>query len=107
MNHSATLTQATNVILSDVLPENTTLMDATLPYTLDGTTVRWEFTSMEPVESLVVNMVVNVPESFAGIILNDRYQVASDQVSPSVRGSSVATEVILRYKIHFPWITRH
>jgi hypothetical protein len=52
-------------------------------------------------------MVVKVPESFTGVILNDSYQVASDQVAPPVWGSSVATEVILRYKIHFPWITRH
>ncbi len=107
VNHSATLTQTTNVVLSDVVPANTTLLNATAPYTFDGTTVWWEFTSMEPVESLVVNMVVKVPESFTGVIINDSYQVASDQVSTPVRGSAVATEVILRYKIHLPWITRH
>jgi uncharacterized repeat protein (TIGR01451 family) len=107
VNHSATLSSTANVILSDVLPENTTFLDATAPYTFDGTTVWWEFTSMEPVESLVVNMVVEVSESFTGVILNDSYQVASDQVSPPVRGSPVETEVVRRYKIHFPWITRH
>jgi serine protease AprX len=107
VNHSSALSQTTNVILTDVVPANTTLLNATAPYTFDGTNVWWEFTSMEPVESQVVKMTVKVPESFTGVILNDSYQVASDQVAPPVWGSSVATEVILRYKIHFPWITRH
>ena len=102
VNHSSALSQTTNVILTDVVPANTTLLNATSPYIFDGTTVRWEFTSMEPVESLSVEMVVEVPKSFTGVILNNGYQVVSDEVTVPVEGAPVETEVL--FPVYLPWI---
>jgi serine protease AprX len=100
--HSAPLSPTTNVVLTDLLPENTTFLDATSPYSFDGTMVRWEFPSMEPFESRTVTLSVRVAESITGTILNDHYQVVSDEVATPVEGDPVETEVYL--PVYLPWI---
>jgi uncharacterized repeat protein (TIGR01451 family) len=105
LGHSAVQSPATDITLSDVLPENTTFIDATGPYTFDGSTVRWEFANMEPVGSRVVEMKVQVAESFLGTIVNDRYQVESAEVTSPVKGDPVLTEVIPSYQIHIPLVS--
>lgn len=102
VTHSATLFPTTNVVLTDLLPENTTFLYATSPYSFDGTTVRWEFASIEPDESRTVTLSVEVEEGFMGTILNDHYQVVSDEVVIPVEGDPVETEVYL--PMYLPWI---
>jgi uncharacterized repeat protein (TIGR01451 family) len=105
VGHSAVQSPATDILLSDVLPENTIFIDATGPYTFDGSTVRWEFAKMEPVDSRVVKMKVQAAESFLGTIINERYQVESAEVTSPVIGDPVLTEVIPLYQIHIPIVS--
>jgi uncharacterized repeat protein (TIGR01451 family) len=104
VGHSAVGTSATDIVLTDVLPENTTFLDATQPYSFDGSTVRWEFENLEPVDSRVVEMTVRVPINYNGIITNENYQVESAEVTPPVAGEPVRVEVFPRYQFHLPWI---
>jgi len=105
VGHSAVQSPATDITLSDVLPENTIFIDATGPYTFDGSTVRWEFANMEPVDSRIVEMKVQAAEPFLGTIVNDRYQVESAEVTSPVIGDPVLTEVIPLYQFHIPLVS--
>jgi uncharacterized repeat protein (TIGR01451 family) len=104
VGHSAVESPANDIVLMDVLPENTTFLNATQPYSFDGTTVRWEFEHLEPVDSRTVEMTVRVPLDFFGIITNGDYQVVSAEVTPPVEGEPVLVEVLPRYQLLIPWI---
>jgi uncharacterized repeat protein (TIGR01451 family) len=104
VGHSAVESPATDIVLTDVLPENTTFLNATQPYSFDGTTVGWEFEHLEPVDSRIVEMTVRVPLDFFGIITNGDYQVVSAEVTPPVEGEPVLVEVLPRYQLLIPWI---
>jgi uncharacterized repeat protein (TIGR01451 family) len=104
VGHSAVESLANDIVLMDVLPENTTFLNATQPYSFDGTTVRWEFEHLKPVDSRTVEMTVRVPLDFFGIITNGDYQVVSAEVTPPVEGEPVLVEVLPRYQLLFPWI---
>jgi hypothetical protein len=82
------------VLLEDALPENTLFIGATEPYTFDGSTVRWEFSSLAPFESAAVQLTVQVQPDFVGGISNDQYQVSSAEVIDPVVGDPVITQVI-------------
>ena len=105
LGHSAVTSTATDVVLSDQIPENTTFVDATGSYTFDGTTVLWEFASLDPVDTRVVEMTVKAEAGFSGTISNDAYQVSSTEVMTPVVGEPVSVEVIPRYHYHLPWVT--
>jgi serine protease AprX len=104
VNHSAVNSTASEVVLSDALPENTIFLNATQPYSFDGMTVRWEFAGLDPVDSRVVEMRVQVPAEFSGTITNDTYQVESAEVTQPVPGEPVSVEVTPRFRFHLPWI---
>jgi uncharacterized repeat protein (TIGR01451 family) len=90
LGHSAVTSTATDVVLSDQIPENTTFVDATGSYTFDGTTVLWEFASLDPVDTRVVEMTVKAEAGFSGTISNDAYQVSSTEVMTPVVGEPVS-----------------
>jgi uncharacterized repeat protein (TIGR01451 family) len=102
--HSAVSADANQVVLSDLLPENTVFVDATPPYSFDGSKVQWEFENLGIVDSRVVEFTVKVPESFFGEILNSEYQVSSEEVMPPIQGDPVVIKVIAPYQIYLPWI---
>lgn len=100
VDHLAALGATSQVLLEDTLPENTEFVDATGPYTYDGfATVRWEFSSLAPLESAVVQFTVRVQPDFVGEIANDRYQVSSAEVIVPVPGEPVITQVIRTYGV--------
>lgn len=100
VDHLAALDATSQVLLEDTLPENTEFIGATGPYTYDGfTTVRWEFSSLAPLESAVVQLTVRVQPDFIGEIANDRYQVSSAEVIVPVPGDPVVTQVIRTYGV--------
>lgn len=105
LGHSAVNSTATDVILVDQVPQNTTFVDASGPYTFDGTAVRWDFANLTPVDSRVVELTVQPVTGFSGLIENDAYQVSSNEVPIPVVGEPVLVEVIPRYRYHLPWVT--
>lgn len=104
VEHSAVSAGTNQVILTDPLPENTVFLDATEPYTFDGSIVQWEFESMGIVDSRVVEFTVKVPETFFGEIRNSGYYISSDEVSTPVLGEPVVIEVIPPFQVYLPWI---
>lgn len=79
IDHFHPLNPTTNVVVTDVVPSGTSFITATLPYTQTGSEIRWEFASMGPTDSEVVNLVVKVSDGMTGLIVNDQYGVMSDQ----------------------------
>jgi uncharacterized repeat protein (TIGR01451 family) len=82
----------TNIVLTDTLPDGTTFISASLPYTHTGDIIRWDFTSLEPMGTRSVVLVVKSDFTAFGAIKNSDYAVSSDQVA-QVRGEPVTTQL--------------
>ncbi|MCI0520078.1 MAG: S8 family serine peptidase, partial [Chloroflexi bacterium] len=93
VNHQHPSLATNNVILTDTLPAGTTLISATLPYTLNGDVVRWDFASMSPNETRNVWLAVQAPNTPGGSLENADYGVRSDEVA-IVTGALVSTPII-------------
>jgi uncharacterized repeat protein (TIGR01451 family) len=89
--HPVTVTH--NVVLTDVLPANTTFITATLPYTLDGDTIHWEATELAGGQTWQVTLVVGTEISATGTITNQVYGVRSDEIT-AVFGPPVPTDIV-------------
>jgi serine protease AprX len=88
------LAAATGLVLTDVVPANTTFVTATLPHTLNGNTVQWDAASLTGAGTWTVELVVQVNENASGTVENTDYAVYSDQVS-LVNGAIVSTDVVV------------
>ena len=99
VDHLTAAGDTNQVILDDTIPENTQFIGATAPYTIDGTTVRWEFSRLAPFESASVQLIVQVQPDFIGEIKNDQYQVSSAEVIVPVTGDPVVTQVSSPYGV--------
>jgi serine protease AprX len=102
LGHTAVNASATNVMVADQIPENSTFVNATGSYTVDGTTIRWDFASLHPVDSRVVELTIQAEDGFIGNLSNDTYQVSSTEVTTPVVGKPVIVEVLPRYYYHLP-----
>ena len=92
VSHSHLTLPTHNVVLSDVLPTNTTFVDATAPYTISGKTIWWETTTLGPDATWSVNLIVQADQTFTGALVNDDYGVLSDEVGYT-SGAPVVTPV--------------
>jgi serine protease AprX len=72
-----------NVVLTDVLPLNTSFVFATPPYTLNGDTVRWYFSSLTVGISSTVQLAVQLPVGPLGYVVNQDYSVHSYEALPT------------------------
>jgi uncharacterized repeat protein (TIGR01451 family) len=82
-----------NLVLTDVLPANTTFITATQPVSVSGDLVTWTLPQLAPLSSWTVQLAVRVPLSFTGTVVNESYGVVSDEV-PAVAGEPVTTEIL-------------
>jgi serine protease AprX len=71
-----------NVVISDVVPDETSFINATLPYTLTGNTVTWSFPALNPGQTQSVELVVRVDESANSTIYNQYYSTYSQEIEP-------------------------
>ncbi len=94
ITHHNPVSPTSNVVLSDVLPANTTFVTATMPHTFDGSVVIWPRSSMAPAESWQVQLVVQVPPA-GDAVLNEFYAVQSDEVATAVFGLPVSTPIVI------------
>jgi serine protease AprX len=90
--HTAVIAPTTQVVITDTLPSGVTFISASQPYQLNGNTVQWDFPSLGANASQSVQLVVQVPPSFSGTIVNSQYGARSDQAAP-VSGRPVNTTV--------------
>ncbi len=92
-----------NVVISDVLPDETSLITATLPFTLTGDTVVWSFPSLNPGQTQSVKLVVGIDNSASSTIYNHDYFASSQEIAP-VTGPPVPIFRVHRW--FFPVIQR-
>ena len=71
-----------NVMITDVLPLETNFITATLPFTLTGNTIVWEYPSINPNQSRSVQLVVQVAQSATSTINNQGYSASSAEFAP-------------------------
>ena len=93
-----------NLVLTDVIPVNTSFVTATLPYTFDGSTITWTKDSLGPGEVFSTTLIVQVDAEASGVISNDQYSASSNEAA-QVNGIPIKTPVITYY-LYFPWIVR-
>ena len=92
LTNSSPAFSATNVVLTDTLPANTTFITATQPYTLSGDMLTWTAPSLLPGGVLTVQLAMRVPVVFTGSVVNENYGFQSDEVS-AVAGLPVVTKI--------------
>ena len=92
------LTPTHNVVLTDVLPAGSSFITATLPFTLDGNTVRWEKNTLAGGAAWSVGLAVTNELTETGMLANSRYGVASDEATP-VDGQPLTTTVRPLYSL--------
>jgi serine protease AprX len=97
VSHKDASLATTNIEITDVVPSDTTFINATQPFTKTGNTINWKFPQLGPNESQSVQLVVRSPSAETTII-NDQFQAKSDQfIGP--RGGSVTTKVAKVYSL--------
>jgi serine protease AprX len=92
-----------NVVISDVLPVETSFLTASLPYTLTGNTVVWTFPALNPGQSQTIDLVARVADSATSTIFNQDYSTHSQEVA-SVYG--VPVPIFRAIYWFFPMIRR-
>jgi len=90
INHSQSISPTYNVVLTDTIPVGMDFVSASQPYQLNGNIVQWSFPSLAANASQSVQLVVQAPPSFSGVVVNSQYGTHSDQVAP-VSGPPVTT----------------
>jgi serine protease AprX len=71
-----------NVVISDVLPAETSFITATLPFTLTGDTIVWSFPSLNPGQTQSVALVVRIDDTASSTIYNQDYSASSQEIAP-------------------------
>jgi uncharacterized repeat protein (TIGR01451 family) len=99
LNHLQGAGPIHSVVMTDVLPLNTTFISATLPHTFDGKLLRWDFPILEADESISVEITVQVPVTATGTIENVYYGAASDAIA-ALSGDPVVT--VVGHAYYFP-----
>ncbi|GEM_PF-560949 len=84
------LITATNLMLSDVLPEGTTFISASPGFSLEDNSILWVFSSLDALSMLNATLVVKVGFIGAGVLVNANYAVSADQAN-LVQGVPVST----------------
>jgi subtilisin family serine protease len=100
LTHLAVLTPTTNLVITDTLPLNTSFVTATLPHTLAGSLVEWNFASLAPLGSESVTLTVQAPSEH--IVLTNSLYGARSAEAPAVLGLPV--EVFVGYFYRFAFI---
>jgi len=80
-----------NVVLTDVIPANTTFISATPPYT-QAEIITWTLPILGPGALWNVQLTVRAPLTFTGEIVNEFYGVGNDEI-PALLGTPVITEI--------------
>jgi uncharacterized repeat protein (TIGR01451 family) len=84
---------ATSILLTDMVPANTSFISASGPYTLNGSLVEWSFASLPGGASTSVELVVHADGEDCSPISNADYRVRSDQIPQPIFGAAVITSI--------------
>jgi uncharacterized repeat protein (TIGR01451 family) len=104
ITHLHPISVTTNVVITDILPNNTDFITATIPHNFDGATVQWSFPQLDALDKRNLELVIRVPENYTGEIINQYYRVSSEQVQEGSAGEPVIVKV--GYFQYLPMITK-
>ncbi|MEW5869046.1 MAG: S8 family serine peptidase [Chloroflexota bacterium] len=79
LQHLAVITPTHNVVLTDVLPLQTSFISATPPYFLDSGQVRWQFASLDALQQVDLQLVVSIDPLLTQDLVNRFYAARSDE----------------------------
>ena len=96
------LTDATNILVTDTLPQNTVFIGASHPYDQFGDTVQWYLPILGPGEIASFELNVSTPPDYIGTITNSQYAADSDHLTSPAIGQPV--EVQVGYFLFFPYV---
>ena len=95
-----------DLLLSDTLPDNTTFVSATHPYTMSGNTVYWSAPTLAANSQWHVYLVVEAPATLELMqVENNQYGVRSTEVPTAVTGPAITTTVAT-YATYIPLILK-
>lgn len=103
VSNTTFITTAHQIILTDTMPTAVQFITATMPYTLDGDTIEWLWSSLLSGESQTVELAVQVPADIGFSPLVNQYQVSS-QETETVTGELETT--VLYSKQYVPYIIK-
>jgi serine protease AprX len=103
LGYYAALSQ-TNIMLTDTLPLNTSLVTATLPYTQVGNTIEWNLPDLSNTSPGQAQLVVQAPLSGTMSIVNKFYGGKSIEFNIADGGPPITTTV--GYNFFFPFVAR-
>jgi uncharacterized repeat protein (TIGR01451 family) len=81
---------ATNLVVTDKIPAGSTFVSSLVPYTIVGDLVRWDLPSLDVLGTTSIDLVVRVNREANDALVNEDYQVESDQAA-HVYGQRVST----------------
>jgi uncharacterized repeat protein (TIGR01451 family) len=90
-----------DLVLTDTLPASVTFIAATSPYSLTGSTLRWELPTLAAGASWQVHLTVQVPLTAAGSIDHNLFGVSAREASAP--GAPAATLIL--WQIFIPLIS--
>ncbi len=101
VDHRHPVYAATTLLLTDTLPADTVLIDATAPFTLQGNTIQWQLDQLDAHASWSVQFTVQVASQAGSWIENFAYGVQSAQVPIPIPVSPVKT-LVARHNVFIP-----
>ena len=104
ITHLHSMTDTLNVVLTDTLPVGTSFFSAAPAYTINGTTIQWDFPGLGANTSQTATLVVQSPVWPSGTFGNLYYGVRSDDIPQAVMGPPVYT--LIGYMLNLPTLFR-
>jgi serine protease AprX len=96
LNYTYGVDPTNHIMITDVIPADTTFITATLPHTQTGTTILWALPTLEPGHSWEVNLAIQVPVDASAPIVNQFYSASSDEF-PTIHGIPIFTYLAKHY----------
>jgi uncharacterized repeat protein (TIGR01451 family) len=101
VSHHHPIDLTTNLVLTDTLPANTSLLEATSPFTLDGNLLTWQLNQLPNHGEWTVSLTVQLSPAVEAWIENLEYGVTSDQVPQPAAVPPVRT-FLAHYQVFLP-----
>jgi serine protease AprX len=93
VNNPHLVFQESSVVVTETLPAQVVFNSASQPYMRNGQMITWPIGALEPGGASVVTVVVSIPESATGTLVNDQYLVSSELL-PQRYGQPVVTPLL-------------
>jgi uncharacterized repeat protein (TIGR01451 family) len=95
------ITPTHNLVITDIVPLDTSFITATLPHTRTGDTVVWGLPVFGPNQTLELNLVVQVSPTADLPIYNQDYSASSDDIE---RVYGIPVPIFRAIYYYFPWL---